>query len=230
MNNINELEKLLKYNFSNKNLLLEAVTHPSMSYKQKKKERFNYERLEFLGDSLLSAIISSYLFIKFPHETEGTLSKKKSVLVSKNMLYKIANTLDLGKFIIMTKGEANTNGRHNINNLENTMEAIIGAIYLDSNDFKKTEKFVMSLWKDFLDINTLYSSKTILQELVQKKYKKLPEYKLDNTEIIDKQEIFTISLLIPNLNVITRSGKNIKEIEKELANEAIKIINKSNFN
>ena len=177
-----------------------------------------------MGDSILSAIISNYLFLKFPKETEGNLSKKKSVLVSKKTLYEVATKLDLGKFLIMTKGEANTNGRTNVNNLENTMEAIIGALYLDSNDFEKVKQFVINLWEKFINLDDLYSTKTILQEIIQKKYKKVPEYRLDNTEIIDKHEIFTISLIVPNLEIITRSGKNIKEIEKELAKEALSVI------
>ena len=216
---IAELQERIGYRFNNKNYLLEAITHPSTSYKQKKKNRFNYERLEFLGDAILSVVITEYLFKKFPHEPEGVLSKRKAVLVSKNVLSKIGDSLGIGNYIIMTKGEENTNGRHNINNLENVMEAIIGAIYLDLGEsgFDGVKKFIMRLWEDFLDMDSLYSPKTILQEWVQKKYKELPKYNLEKTEVINKQEIFTVSLSVPNFNKIEKVGKNIKEIEKELA-------------
>lgn len=223
---LTKLEKKLNYKFNNISYLIEALTHPSMSYKEKVKNRFNYERLEFLGDALLSAVISKHLFLKFKHEPEGVLSKKKSFLVSKDTLYKVASDLEIGEYILMTKGEENTNGRRNINNLENVMEAIIGAIFLDSGDdgFKNIEKFILNFWKKLLNSNLEYSTKTALQEWSQKKYKKLPEYILENKEIIDKQEIFTVSLKVQGFDTITLSGKNIKEIEKELAKEMLEKI------
>lgn len=229
---INELESILEYKFNNTKYLIEALTHPSMSYKQKLKNRFNYERLEFLGDAVLSMVIAEYLFKKFPNESEGVLSKKKSILVSKDTLYKVAIKINLGKYIIMTKGEENTDGRNNVNNLENVTEAVIGAIFLDSeeNGLNYAKKFILKTWKDFLNSELEYSTKTALQELVQKKYKKLPEYRLENTEIIDKQEIFTVSLTIPNFKKITMSGKNIKNIEKELARNVLDCIFKKKNN
>ncbi len=227
---ITELQEKIGYIFNNKSYLLEAITHPSTSYKQKKKNRFNYERLEFLGDAILSTVMAEYIFKKFPHEPEGVLSKKKAILVSKDVLSKIGSSLDIGNYIIMTKGEENTNGRYNINNLENVMEAIIGAIYLDSNElgFDNAKKIIMRLWKDFLNLDSQYSSKTTLQEWVQKKYKKLPKYNLEKTEIIDKQEIFTVSLSVPNFNKLEKTGRNIKEIEKELASDFLKNIHLTN--
>ena len=93
-----ELENIINYKFKNKKLLLEALTHPSLSF-DKKKKRFNYERLEFLGDSILSFIIIEYLFKKHPDETEGELSKRKAFLVGKNTLYEIAKKLSFGKFM-----------------------------------------------------------------------------------------------------------------------------------
>lgn len=226
--NITELQEKIGYKFNNENYLLEAITHPSTSYRQKKKNRFNYERLEFLGDAILSTVMAEYLFKKFPHEPEGILSKKKAILVSKGVLSKIGNDLCIGNYIIMTKGEENTNGRHNINNLENVMEAIIGAVYLDSGDygFIKAKEFITKLWKNYFDINSQYSPKTTLQEWVQKRYKELPKYTLEKTEIVDKQEIFTVSLSVRGFDKIEKTGKNIKEIEKELATDLLKIIKK----
>lgn len=224
---ITELQEKIGYKFNNENYLLEAITHPSTSYKQKKKNRFNYERLEFLGDAILSTVMAEYLFKKFPHEPEGILSKKKAILVSKDILSKIGNDLGIGNYIIMTKGEENTNGRHNINNLENVMEAIIGAVYLDSKDysFNKAKEFIIKLWKNYFDINLQYSPKTTLQEWVQRKYKELPKYVLEKTEIINKQEIFTVSLSVRGFDKIEKTGKNIKEIEKELAIELLQKLN-----
>ena len=216
-----DLENLLSYNFKNKNLLLEALTHPSMSFNQKK--IFNYERLEFLGDSVLSTAISEYIFNKFKTANEGTLSKKRSILVSKDTLSKIAKKINLGKYIILTKGEENGGGRDNINNLENCMEAIIGAIFLDSS-FIEIKKVIYKLWNNFFDTNEEYSYKTLLQEWSQKHIKELPQYILEKTTLIDKREIFTVRLKVKGFEDMVEDGYNIKNIEKDLAKKMLEKI------
>lgn len=216
-----ELENNLNYFFKNKKLLEEALTHPSMSAKQKK--RFNYQRLEFLGDSILSFVIAEYLFKKFPDETEGFLSKKKAVLVSKYTLSEIAKSIQLGNFLILTKGEEKTGGRENINNLEDTIESIIGGVFLDSN-IEIAKNLILRLWDNFLNLDLIDSYKTELQEWTQKYYKTLPSYTIEKIEIIDKLEIFTIKLTVANLDSITLSGHNTKHIEKELAKQMLKKI------
>lgn len=212
-----ELEIKLNYLFKNKKLLEEALTHPSMSYNSKMKH-FNYERLEFLGDSILSMIINEYLFKIHARETEGELSKRKAFLVSKDTLYKIAKDIGIGKFIIMTCGEEQCGGRENVNNLENVLEAIIGAVYLDGG-FEIVKNFILSNWID-IDKEKIMAPKdpkTELQEIVQKKFKVLPEYKLLKTEIDGNKQIFYVSLTIPKYKSIELSGGNVKHVEKELA-------------
>ena len=159
-----ELEIKLNYTFKDKKLLKEALTHPSMSYKGK---HFNYERLEFLGDSILSMVIIEYLFKKHTDETEGELSKRKSFLVSKDVLYKIAKNLEIGKFIIMTAGQENCGGRENVNNLENVVEAIIGAMYLDAN-IEAVKNFILNTWVKFDEEKTKAPKdpKSELQEII----------------------------------------------------------------
>lgn len=212
-----ELEIKLNYLFKNKKLLEEALTHPSMSYSSKMKH-FNYERLEFLGDSILSMIINEYLFKIHTRETEGELSKRKAFLVSKDTLYKIAKDIGIGKFIIMTCGEEQCGGRENVNNLENVLEAIIGAVYLDGG-FEIVKNFILSNWIniDKEKIRAPKDPKTELQEIVQKKFKVLPEYKLLKTEINGNKQTFYVSLTIPNYKSIELSGSNVKQIKKELA-------------
>ena len=223
-----ELEIKLNYLFKNKKLLEEALTHPSMSY-NKKLKHFNYEKLEFLGDSILSMIINEYLFKTHIQETEGELSKRKAFLVSKDTLYKIAKDINIGKFIIMTGGEEQCGGRENINNLENVLEAIIGAMYLDGG-FEIVKSFILSNWIEFdkEKIKAPKDPKTELQEIVQKKFKVLPEYRLVKTEINENKEIFYVSLLIPKYEPIELSGCNVKQIEKELARLMLEKINKVN--
>ena len=223
-----ELEKILNYNFKNKELLKEALTHPSLSINKKVK---NYERLEFLGDSILSMIIIEYLYKKYQNEKEGQLSKRKSYLVSKDRLSNIARSMNIGKYIIMTKGEEKTGGRDNKNNLENVMEAIIGAIYLDSN-INTIRNFILNIWKpiDNEEKMPYNDPKTKLQEWSQKIYKQTPEYKLikeEDTE--DNRKIFFVKLTLPNGVNLKDSGYNIKEIEEKLAKDMLKTIETKHF-
>lgn len=223
-----ELEKILNYNFKNKELLKEALTHPSLSINKKIK---NYERLEFLGDSILSMVIIEYLYKKYKNEKEGQLSKRKSYLVSKDILSNIARNMNIGKYIIMTKGEEKTGGRDNKNNLENVMEAIIGAIYLDSN-IDTVRKFILNIWEpiDKEEKTPHNDPKTKLQEWSQKIYKQTPEYKLiKEEETIDNRKIFYIKLTLPNGINLKDSGYNIKEIEEKLAQNMLKTIETKHF-
>ena len=223
-----ELEKILNYNFKNKELLKEALTHPSLSVNKKIK---NYERLEFLGDSILSMVIIEYLYKKYKNEKEGQLSKRKSYLVSKDILSNIARNMNIGKYIIMTKGEEKSGGRDNKNNLENVMEAIIGAIYLDSNIYT-VRKFILNIWEpiDKEEKTPHNDPKTKLQEWSQKIYKQTPEYKLiKEEETADNRKIFYIKLTLPNGINLKDSGYNIKEIEEKLAQNMLKTIENKCF-
>lgn len=208
-----ELEKIIGYNFKDKKLLEEALTHPSMcQYKNQK--GFNYERLEFLGDSVLSCVIIDYLIKRYGNETEGQLSKRKAFLVSKQTVSSIAKGLNIGEFMILSKGEERCGGRDNINNLENVLEAIIGAVFLDS-DFGTVQKFVLEIWSQFNEWTDGVPTdpKTELQEWTQRYFKTLPVYKLINSE----DDVFTIELTIPNYEPITYTGNSIKETEFNLA-------------
>lgn len=218
-----ELEDIIGYSFKNKQLLTEALTHPSLSF-DKRKKRFNYERLEFLGDSILSFVIIEYLFKKHPNETEGELSKRKAFLVGKNTLYKIAKKLNLGKFMILSFGEENCGGRENVNNLENLVESAIGAIYLDS-DFETVKGFILNFWAklDEEKLKPPEDPKTELQNWSQKRFKKLPKY--DVVDIGDsKNPCFLVKLEVCGHRAIEATGHSIKEIEEKLAEKMLKIV------
>lgn len=223
-----KLEKIFNYKFDNKLLLQEALTHPSMSCKQK--EKFNYERLEFLGDSILSFIITEYIFSKHPKETEGELSKRKAFLVSKNTLYSIAKNLNLGEFIILTVGEENCDGRNNINNLENILESILGAIYLDSN-IEIVKKIILNIWSKIDDTKKEPPEypKTELQIWTQKYIKQLPVYSITN--IGDKKNpLFLAKLKINKIKEVEATGHSIKDAENKAALLMLDIIRKkSNY-
>jgi ribonuclease-3 len=218
-----ELERTLGYKFKNQKLLEEAMTHPSTSFCRRKKNKFNYERLEFLGDSILSFVIVEYLFGRHPEETEGELSRRKAMLVSKAVLSNISKELNLGKFLILSSGEENNDGRKNVNNLENALEALIGAMFLDSN-VENVKKFIVDMWKniDENEKSAPISPKTRLQNWTQKHYKKLPEYKIVTSNTNGAEPYFEVLLTVPNHEIMVESARSIREAEEKLAINMLK--------
>ena len=212
-----ELEEKLNYIFHNKNLLKEALTHPSV--KRLSRSNFSYERLEFLGDKVLGLVIAEALVEQFKAENEGELSKRHASLVCKNSLVSVANGLNLGKFLILSKGQIMDGGRDNENILENTMEALIGAVFLDGG-MEKAKHFILKHFEHLL-INANYSNppqdpKSAFQEWFQKKYKKLPEYEL----VSSFNNEFVVKLKLEGLEFEAKA-KSIKEAQKNVAHQAL---------
>ena len=214
---IETISKTIKYHFKNPQLLHEALTHPSIISKDSLK--FNYERLEFLGDAVLNIVISEMLFNIFPKDTEGNLAKKKTALVCGNQLVKVAQSINLGQFIIMSDGERTCGGANNPNNLENALEALIGAIYLDGG-LTAAQNFIHSFWKHaatHMDIPP-QDAKTILQEFIQGKRLPAPTYHIVDKSGPDHNPIFTVELRIPLYKTIQATGNNKKLAEQKAAN------------
>ena len=225
---INLLEEIISYNFKDKQLLKSALVHPSYVSENKRKiikETSDFERLEFLGDRVLGLAISSIIFKKFNKNNEGDLSKKLSYLVQKNFLHKISTKLKLEKFL---KFSSKNNDKMNISILADSVESLIGALYLDGG-FKNAKKFIKSTWAPYFDIEekNMQDPKTKLQELSQQKIKKLPDYKLIKKEGPSHSPIFTVSLKVLNLKKIITSGSTIREAEKNAASIALKNINEN---
>jgi len=230
MKNFQEFYKIILYNFRDENLLKMALTHPSLN--NKNPQNFNYERLEFLGDKVLSLVIGEYLMNKFPNENEGNLSKRHASLVAGATLAQIATKINLPEMIILSFGEQKIGGNQNKNNLENALEALIGAIYLDAN-FEEAKKFILNFWQEFFDKNILPPQDCItkLQELIQAKLKKLPKYFTEKKGGLDHQPIFISTLEIEGLNQkFCAEGKSKKEAQKNVAQYALNFIEKNNFN
>ena len=223
---IKDIQKVLKYKFKNENNLINCLTHPS--YKDLTKKNVNlaneFERLEFLGDRVLGLIISSLIFNKFDKYNEGSLTKKFSYLVQKEFLYKIALKLKLEFFI--TYNKQNLNNRRNKSILSDSVESIIGAIFIDGG-YNASLKFVKRIWTPYLDLSESNRTdpKTKLQEISQKKFKILPEYKLLNKKGPSHSPLFTISLKALNLKTIKTSGGSIQEAEKKAAKKILELIN-----
>ena len=177
-NNLSELEKKLNIVFMDKNLLKTAFMHRSYLNEHKKTKYESNEKLEFLGDSVLSLITSSYLFRKYPNYSEGEYTDIKASLVRTDALADAAQKLNLGDYTFLSKGESNSGGRKNKNILADGFEALLGAIFLEKG-FNKAYKFTLDyLIEDklgeILNKKLYYSSKSKLQEIMQRKYKTTP--------------------------------------------------------
>jgi ribonuclease-3 len=146
-NTLSQLEKKLGYKFTNKQLLTTALTHKTYAFEAQTPVEYN-ERLEFLGDSILSFVISEHLYQGNTSFSEGELTRRRAIIVNNNMLADVATNLTLGSFLLMGKGELKQQGAKNRTNLANALEAVIGAIYLDS-DMETVRSFIFQkIWSN----------------------------------------------------------------------------------
>jgi ribonuclease III len=212
---------LKDYRFKDKGLLETALTHRSVG-------KDNYERLEFLGDAVLGFVISEILFQTCPDAAEGVLTRLRSSLVKRESLAKLARGLELGEFIRLGPGERKSGGWRRDSILANTLEAIIGAVYLDS-DYSQCKRFIMALYKDMLnglDIENIDKDpKTVLQELMQSKKMSLPVYTVIAEYGEAHKRIFTVSCEMTELDVqVQAEGKSKRIAEQLAASKALDII------
>lgn len=223
---INKLQSILKIKFRNKSLLNRALTHRSYLNEAGPGARDN-ERLEYLGDSVLALVVNEYLFKRFEKYPEGDLAKIKSAVVSEATLFKVARELNLGSFLLMGKGEELSGGRARPSILANSLEAVIGALYLDSG-LKDCKKLVLSLLKSDIErIDSMESyrdPKTTLQEYVQKKYRERPLYEIIAESGPDHQKQFTVRLVVAGKSIAEGTGASKRGAEMEAARKALDII------
>lgn len=224
----NSLESKIGLKFSDINLLKTVFIHRSFLNENKNFPLPSNERLEFLGDSVLSLVTSVYLFKNFPHLKEGDYTEIKSAIVRAETLADAARELNLGRYLFLSRGEEKEGGRNNKNILADCFEALIGAIFLEKG-FNITYNFVLKfLYKNKLEKivkNKLYlSNKTRLQEVLQAKYKKTPEYKVIEEKGPDHKKIFTIGVFFNKKKLASASGKSKKEAEEKAAGIALKKI------
>ncbi|HAX61906.1 MAG TPA: ribonuclease III [Elusimicrobia bacterium] len=217
---LNELEKKIKIKFKNPKLLDVALTHKSFAIENNLNE-FN-ERMEFLGDAILSTATAVYLYLKYPNYDEGKLSKIKSSAVSRTTLQEIAKKLKLGKFVKISKSEESTGGREKDSILANTMEAVIGAIFLDAG-YKKAEKFIHELLSNQKINPSDYKSE--LQEVIQSKHKTIPVYTVIAEKGPDHDKTFKIEVRIGKKQLGIGLGKSKKEAEQNAAKNAFEKMN-----
>ncbi|MBE6596909.1 MAG: ribonuclease III [Ruminococcaceae bacterium] len=228
------LEKAIGYEFKNLNILREALTHSSYANELKARRQIVpcNERLEFLGDSVLSIIVSEYLYSTYRDIPEGELTKLRAALVQSSALAGYARRIGLGNYLYLGRGEEKNDGRHRQSLLENAFEALLAAVYLDAEERGLPAKdtvsaFLLPLVKDEiknLKTNGIYSDyKTELQQLIQQAEGDFLEYVTVGESGPDHSKTFEVEARL-NSNVIGRGkGKTKREAEQNAANEALRL-------
>lgn len=225
MDKLKEFQQKIGYEFKNEALLFEALSHSSFANESKEKRQSN-ERLEFLGDSVLSIVVSDYLFENYRDLPEGELTKTRATLVCEKTLHSFGNTINLGSFIMLGKGEEATGGHERPSIIADAFEAVIAAIYLDGGLDAARAHILKFLPKDVKSaVAKAYDDyKTILQEIIQKNPEEKVEYHLVNESGPDHNKSFTVQVRL-NSNVIGEGiAKSKKQAEQLAAKEALKLM------
>lgn len=225
-NELGKLEKLLGYSFKDKSLLKAALSHKSA------RSGINNERLEFLGDAVLDLVVGEYLYHKFSakrgEHNEGDLSKIRAGLVNERSFAKIATALGLGEHLIMSLSERKSGGDKKPSLLSDALEAIFGAIYLESGLECAKSVFVPLLESEFksIDKSVLKDYKTRLQEITQERLGILPKYELVAQSGPDHKKSFEIALFLDGREIARAVGASKKEAEQKCAMIAVEALKK----
>ena len=221
---MNKLEINMGYEFKDSSLLKTALTHSSYANEAGRGTKYN-ERLEFLGDSVLSLIVSEYLFEAFPNMPEGELTKLRAALVCEKSLAKFSQKLGVGEFLLLGNGEENSGGRTRPSILADAFEALLAALYLDS-DMDKAREYVLGFVKDALKESkpSFKDYKTMLQEIIQQNREESVRYHLVGEYGPDHNKRFVVEVHL-NSNVIGHGeGRSKKEAEQQAAKEALELM------
>ncbi len=220
-----EFMQKIGYTFKNEMLITTALTHSSYANEWKRQLK-NNERLEFLGDSVLSLVVAEHLFENYKHLPEGELTKLRASLVCEKSLHTFAKQLGLGPMLLLGKGEEHTGGRERPSILADAFEAVIAAVYLDGG-FEEAKKYVLRFIPQSLDTQAnigLQDYKTILQEIIQKNKEEKIEYVLIMESGPDHNKRFEVEVHL-NSNVIgTGIGHSKKQAEQNAAREALALM------
>ena len=220
----NDLQKILGVPFQQQELLTQALTHSSYANENPGTAPASNERLEFLGDAILGLIVAENLFRDFPAMSEGEMTRLRSILVKQETLARVAESIELGDYLYLGKGEESSGGREKPANLARVLEALIAAVYLD-HGFAVTEQFVLEILDAEL-LKTLYQGtiidyKSQLQELLQAQAQQTPVYNLIETSGPDHDKKFTVEVKQGNDVLATGIGRSKKKAETEAARIAM---------
>lgn len=213
----------LGFKFNNPALLKKALTHRSYLNEQRKTLESN-ERLEYLGDAVLELVVSEFLYKKYPSQPEGVLTNFRSKIVQTKTLSYVASLIKLGNFLQLSKGEAVSGGSQNRSILADTLEAVIGAIYLDKG-YQQAQKFIKKfLLKNFRNLVKqagVSDYKSLLQEKVQANNGNFPIYKLIKAQGPDHNKVFTIAVYCFGKKITFGSGRSKQEAQQDSAKKAL---------
>ena len=221
---LSDLEQRIGYVFNNRQLLLQALTHRSYIFENEDQGTSDNETLEFLGDAVLDLCVGHILYDRFPKMKEGDLTKLRATLVQESHLAIVSGELGLGKCVLLGKGEESSNGREKPSIMACTLEALVGAVYLDAGYdlcFELVEKHFAGKI-DGVNQNALEAdAKSRLQELTQAKFRETPEYILAKAHGPDHDKTFTASVRFHGKILATASAKSKKAAEQKAAAQAI---------
>ncbi len=225
MCDISRFEQIIGYTFNDKHLIQQALSHSSYA-NEKKRPNGSNERLEFLGDSVLSIVVSDYLYKHLTSVAEGELTKLRASLVCEKSLHIFAQQIDLGDFLLLGRGEENTGGRERPSILADAFEAVIAAIYLDGG-MEAARKHILRFIPEDLehDAKKAFSDfKTVLQEVVQKNPEEKVEYVLIGEEGPDHNKRFVVEVMLNSQVIGKGKGRSKKEAEQLAAKEALELM------
>lgn len=218
---LDNLENEIGYQFKDKSLLKQALTHSSFSNEQKIRKRKNYERIEFLGDAVLELVSSDYFYRTYPEETEGNLTKMRAAAVCEQALAITARQLKLGSYMIFGKGEEANGGRERESIIADAVEAVIGAIYLDAS-LEEAKKFIYRFVLNDLDHKRLfYDAKSILQEHIQETKAGELVYELIREEGPEHDKLFVVEARLNDVTIGSGEGKSKKTAQQHAAYDAL---------
>ncbi|MFA7661616.1 MAG: ribonuclease III [Anaerovoracaceae bacterium] len=221
---LTNIENTIGYHFAERNLLIQALTHSSYIKNPEERVLRNNERLEFLGDAILDAVVSQELYLRLPNVEEGKLTKIRARVVCENSLAKLARTLGLGQYLLLGPGENRTGGRDKDSILADTMEAVIGAVVLDGGYFA-AEKFILThfgeVLKDTMNQSFISDYKTLIQETLQSEGERDFQYQVVKEEGPDHAKIFYVELFLRDMVIGSGKGTSKKEAEQNAAKEAL---------
>ena len=225
INDLNEFENIINYKFNNIEILEKSLTHSSYSNEDRSYNKVNNERLEFLGDAVLSISVSRFIFDKFPEYPEGDLTKLRSQVVCEDTLSVVAANLNIGKYLLMGKGEESSGGRERKSILADAVEAIIAAIYIDGG-YKKAERFVLDNLDSYIHAavrgKLVTDYKSYLQEYYQSKNHNCKiRYVVTSEEGPDHEKMFYVNVMINKAVAGKGSGKSKKLAEQDAARNAL---------
>ncbi len=226
---LEEFQRRIKYHFRDSSLLILATTHKSSVNPEDKKGLFSNERLEFLGDAVLDCLVTEKIYLRYPKHSEGQLSKIKSLLVSRKIIGEIAQSIDLGKYLIMGQSEKKSGGRTRMSIGSNALEAVLGAVYLDGGINSAREILELLLFnkiEQFVNDKENINFKSEILELAQGDGLGIPTYPLIATEGPDHKKKFVVGIDIAGIRLGEGSGSNKKEAQQNAAYKALHIYNK----